>query len=552
MNIKQLNNKTMKRVIFYFVLGLATTYFYSCSDDELQAVVQVPDGEKPVITILSPANLAANKPLRATVTVRAQATDNTGIAKVEVFVDGTSVVSSATSPVEASWNTKTVADGTHEIKVVAEDTEGNKEELLLPVEVKNILFTFQIGQNHLNAETEGWIFISDASGKTLDNQQMVNGQTLVFETPEGFETDDEFTFNRLERSLFDNFILNTFINSYQGLKSSSFTLDDGIKEPENPPVIGSSTITVSNTDFSYFTGVESLEASEGFFAGSFPPDQIPIVADLWKAPAKVIFWIRNEDLVLQYEAPSLMPGEVINLDISDFTPFDFINVPVEGATFSNYGLSYLLTPGDYDNTGFFNFEQDGNPEAIEVFSPNLNPPEFIASLSYGNANESNSYTLVSAELPTEFKKLNGEITSFAVNGSEIEIGSIGNFNFLQARSSFFSITETLITDIDWSIFDGPGTSLLKIPAIPDALLQLYPELAENEFVFDAASLSNYIGIDGYEEWVKLRFSESSLFSVAKDIRRKTQFFTPSGGKVAPKSDKQIRFDDGYTKFQRKK
>jgi hypothetical protein len=61
------------------------------------------------------------------VTVNVNATDNVGVVKVELYVDGRLEASSTSAPFQTKWNTrpKNVAKGNHTLQVRAYDAAGN-------------------------------------------------------------------------------------------------------------------------------------------------------------------------------------------------------------------------------------------------------------------------------------------------------------------------------------------------------------------------------------------------------------------------------------------
>jgi subtilisin family serine protease len=80
------------------------------------------DTTAPTTSITSPSNGAT---VSGTITVSASATDDVGVAKVELYVDGTLAGTDTTSPYSFSWNTTTVADGSHSLRTRAYDAAGN-------------------------------------------------------------------------------------------------------------------------------------------------------------------------------------------------------------------------------------------------------------------------------------------------------------------------------------------------------------------------------------------------------------------------------------------
>jgi mono/diheme cytochrome c family protein len=65
----------------------------------------------PTATITAPSGASLNR----TVQLTANATAGAGINRVEFLVDGTVIATDTTAPYEASWDTSTVADGTHSL-----------------------------------------------------------------------------------------------------------------------------------------------------------------------------------------------------------------------------------------------------------------------------------------------------------------------------------------------------------------------------------------------------------------------------------------------------
>ncbi len=82
------------------------------------------DTQAPVVTITSPTDGVT---VSGTVNITATATDNVGVVKMEVYIDGELARISTTSTISYRWNTrpKKVAVGLHRIEVKARDLAGN-------------------------------------------------------------------------------------------------------------------------------------------------------------------------------------------------------------------------------------------------------------------------------------------------------------------------------------------------------------------------------------------------------------------------------------------
>ncbi|QRN92813.1 S8 family serine peptidase [Archangium violaceum] len=80
------------------------------------------DFTAPVVAITAPA---PGSKVTGSVTLSANATDNLGVARVEFFVDGVLLASDTTAPFAVSWNSRSMASGSHTLSARAYDAAGN-------------------------------------------------------------------------------------------------------------------------------------------------------------------------------------------------------------------------------------------------------------------------------------------------------------------------------------------------------------------------------------------------------------------------------------------
>src|SRR4051812_19649231 len=86
-------------------------------------VSNTPDSTPPSIAVTSPLSGGT---VSGTVTLAANASDNVGVIGVQFFVDGTPTgAEDVSAPYSVSWNSATVANGTHNITARARDGAGN-------------------------------------------------------------------------------------------------------------------------------------------------------------------------------------------------------------------------------------------------------------------------------------------------------------------------------------------------------------------------------------------------------------------------------------------
>ena len=89
----------------------------------VKVTVNNSDTTPPTVSITSPAN---NATVNGTITVSATASDNVGVASVQLQVDGANVgAADTTAPYNFSWNTTSVSNASHTLTAVAKDAAGN-------------------------------------------------------------------------------------------------------------------------------------------------------------------------------------------------------------------------------------------------------------------------------------------------------------------------------------------------------------------------------------------------------------------------------------------
>ena len=80
------------------------------------------DTTAPAVALTAPA---ANSTVTGTANITANASDQTGVSKVEFYIDNVLKGSDTTSPYSYSWDSKQVTNGSHSISVKAYDAAGN-------------------------------------------------------------------------------------------------------------------------------------------------------------------------------------------------------------------------------------------------------------------------------------------------------------------------------------------------------------------------------------------------------------------------------------------
>ena len=121
----------MKKSELYFIIFLVLIVF---------SYAQEIDEQKPTVTILAPVE---GQMLSGEFVVRASATDNVGVQRVEFLIDGipmfTDTIPTAEGVYQWLWNTNNIANGMHQLTVAPFDEAGNFNDLTrVSVTVNNV------------------------------------------------------------------------------------------------------------------------------------------------------------------------------------------------------------------------------------------------------------------------------------------------------------------------------------------------------------------------------------------------------------------------------
>jgi len=107
------------------------------------------DTTKPALNITAPGNATT---VKGTVSVKATATDTSGVSRVEFYVQNVLKQTDTTSPYEYKWDTKTVKDGTYVLTVKAYDAAGNVTNDTRSVTVKNTIVSLPAAPTSIAAK----------------------------------------------------------------------------------------------------------------------------------------------------------------------------------------------------------------------------------------------------------------------------------------------------------------------------------------------------------------------------------------------------------------
>ncbi|QSQ19089.1 hypothetical protein JY651_27480 [Pyxidicoccus parkwayensis] len=134
------------------------------------------DVEPPTVALTAPASGSF---ARGSVAITADATDDTGVDRVDFF-DGTSLIGSATqAPFSVNWDTTVVGSGTHSLTAQAFDAAGNSgTSSAVSVLVDNYPPVLVQGSPQYNTQTQNYVRGTVTVGWTVTDQSL-SGVALV-------------------------------------------------------------------------------------------------------------------------------------------------------------------------------------------------------------------------------------------------------------------------------------------------------------------------------------------------------------------------------------
>jgi len=165
------------------VLSFLSTCMLVCSFLWIQSCSDDGDGAQNIDAQITFSNITPAMTVWNDVPISLEVSDDIGITSVEVLVDGVSIATLTQPPFAVTWDATEANDGSHTIKAIVIDKQGNKTEKETTVTLKNTLLTIDIAADHLKDNERGYVFLSDENGELIVSSEYKNNDDVALKSP---------------------------------------------------------------------------------------------------------------------------------------------------------------------------------------------------------------------------------------------------------------------------------------------------------------------------------------------------------------------------------
>jgi hypothetical protein len=505
---------SFKKLFCVSAVLLGSVFLSSCNSDE--------DNEPAKDTVapkVSFTNLKDGGDVWSTVSVSVTATDNDGVEKVDIYIDGTLTSTLTAGPFDLSWDSKTVTDGTHTIKAVVADKSGNVTEKLISVTVKNVLVTINIAADQLTESQRGFIFLSDENGKLITSVEYKNGDGTIalkngdFSGANFFLTEAVITTDNSETSS----EIYTFSKMERG---KSWVL---VKSAKPAVYVGTATLNYSNASkYERYTLITNGQVTRGVTANVTSSNML-----IKKSPSKVFVtkYESNKDYPTSYHIYSGIVTGSNNIDLSLLnTPMtkSTITLPA-GSTGSFIRLYASPTLDSFDEIYPMDAFFKDSDLSYDFYYPDSIFPTYHSFFYY--TTEDYYYRHASSKKFYSFDQITNNV-AFNYSDGKLTYSASGSFDY------FITIFEN--ETAGWYYVLPEGTAqVIPTLEIPSALSEFsLPSFGEptGYSVYDVKNLSDYESLKSY-----IRQSTRSIYNIYETGSNYTGMTYPqksTGGRIS--------------------
>ncbi|AYB29173.1 Ig-like domain-containing protein [Chryseolinea soli] len=499
------------------LLFLPLLIFGSCKKDDPQPQ----DVISPEISLVGVTDQSS---VWNTVPLTLDAADATGIAKVEIYVDGVLVSTLTAPPYALSWNSNDVTDGAHSIRGVAYDNSGNKSEKVVSVTVKNILVSINIAADQLSTDIKirerGFVFLSDENGKVISVSEYKNSDKVTLKNPDF--NGEYFYLTEVSKDTF-GISLATFAQIERG---KNWVLINPL--PDN--YAESATLNFLNAKPSPTYYYDA--APNGNVTYTIDEDHITSMASLRKSPTDlfVTLYDRDKGTPLKYFFYSGITAGANTIDLAqvtkDFSTQDFtFSDEFDWSSLRIYGLPDANNFDEYYSLSRYYYVRDlpNQQQSQKLYFPGSTFPTYYSEY-YANS-KNTFYEKGSTHDLLKLDLIKNDI-SFTFNENKLTYSASGDFDF-------FTILVGP-TDSPWQFALPERNGVLPMFDIP-AILKSYPIPAiDIPFAHIVQDYENMTGYEDLKSFIrKSGRSLSELYGVGINHTSILYLKPTTGGRLRP-------------------
>lgn len=545
--------KSLQKLLSYILLF--SIFLSSCKKEDNTPVVK--DSEEPQISFQS---VEENVNYRGFVEIGLDVTDNSGISKVEVYINDVLVATLTEVPYELSLDTKNYPDGAHAIKAIAYDKEGNKKEVTSNITISNTLLTVIVPEDaHIDYDNEvpfpRWIFISDMEGKTLGLKKYENGQTLKFKFPDDFKGDQVYLNGvTIRKYVYQDGFISTYanINNFLVNVGEEVALPSSLGSNVTPPVIGNVNLTINNVPLvdDYWNSNLFFEGSEGRSSSSYRfNNTFDMEFGLYNSPVNGLYSIALEGggapKYKLYE--NLVEGQSYEEDYNNLpTMTGLFQHEFTEEGFSLLWLSGLRKAGDITS----NISLGANLDKMgKIYYPENLFEEFQTGIMYSGPDKFYLHSRIGGTVesvePFEvaYNVINNSVDNYSLAISGLFDAYKLSFNAVSGEPEN-NFTTTFNT-VGMNTLTLTGT----IPIIPAEITNLYPSISVENLEMNRISFTDYLGMNT-EEYFNTYVKNTTIRREDRGYDRLEYMISqPNGRKALSKEMQKLKLEESLIELR---
>lgn len=512
-------NIRMNRKLLSMLLA-CSLFFSSCKKE-----TEVPlDTESPEISF---QNIQEEMKVKGEVKIDLNATDNSGITKVEVYINNELYTTLTEAPFTLSWITRNYPDGKYAVKAIAYDKDGNVKETIINVNVLNTLLKINVPEtvlysNQNNETISGWIFLSDSKGETLGAKTLKTGGIIEFQTPDNFNEDKVFI-NVLK-------IYNTVNTNDKTTRSTIQTRNVGVNTemtltpsflPSSNTSVGTSLLNINNIPSEYYGNINSNAIFEGYQGRTTTTQstltQSSMNFDLYKSPVNNLVTFNfidgqtskykyfenfeaNKEYEIDFSTLSTMSGTLdLTLPVGEYY-YSFLSANrISGDNSTRYNLGH-------------SFDQ-----SIKIYYPENIFAEFSTYISFYSNGVSHTNYKVGGDILSAFPQFEINHNLSAGSIDDFSVSTSGSYDIYSLGFSHRSVSETDPSHNFYFNWYVQGTTIENIsgtlPKLPLEITQENSFLKRENLAIQSLSFTDYFELSPEE--FNVAFLKGLLYDVNK-------------------------------------